>query len=156
MTDTGNSSASFWNVLKSCLGSSLRVWQAQSLCTLSTQTDLCPSKFATPKRPPTGNPILPIIRIVTPGYFRTLGASILQGRDFNDHDTDAAPAVIVNEHMARHYWPRGDAVGKQISVSTGQWLPIVGVVSDIRHVALDKEPVDEAYGSFWESRQGAS
>jgi predicted permease len=95
-----------------------------------------------------------VIRIVTPGYFRTLGANILQGRDFNGKDTDAAPAVVVNQHMARHYWPRGDAIGKHISVSTGEWLPIVGVVSDIRHVALDKEPVDEAYGSFWESRQG--
>ena len=82
----------------------------------------------------------PVIRIVTPGYFRTLGASIVQGRDFNGKDTDEAPALVVNEHMAKHYWPRGDAIGKQISVSTGEWLPIVGVVSDIRHVALDKEP----------------
>jgi putative ABC transport system permease protein len=56
--------------------------------------------------------------------------------------------------MAKHYWPRGGAIGKQISVSPGQWISIVGVVSDIRHVALDKEPVDEAYGSFWETRQG--
>jgi len=103
---------------------------------------------------PDGKPNNPVVRIVTPGYFRTLGASIVQGRDFNDQDTDATPAVIVNEHMAAHYWPRGDAIGKQISVSSGEWLPIVGVVSDIRHVALDKEPVDEAYGSFWESHQG--
>lgn len=105
--------------------------------------------------PPDGKPNLPVVRIVTPGYFRTLGASILQGRDFNDQDTDATPAVIVNEHMAKRYWPRGDAIGKQISVSTGEWLPIVGVVSDIRHIALDQEPIDEAYGSFWESRQSA-
>jgi putative ABC transport system permease protein len=104
--------------------------------------------------PSDGKPNNPIIRIVTPGYFSTLGANIVQGRDFSDRDTDATPAVIVNEHMATHYWPRGDAIGKQISVSPGQWIPIVGVVSDIRHAALDKEPVDEAYGSFWESRQG--
>jgi len=100
-----------------------------------------------------GSPKLPIVRIVTPGYFRTLGASIVKGRDFNDQDADATPAVIVNEHMAKHYWPRGDVIGKRISVTSGEWLPIVGVVSDIRHAALDKEPVDEAYGSFWESRQ---
>jgi putative ABC transport system permease protein len=102
---------------------------------------------------PDGKPNLSVIRIVTPGYFGTLGASLVQGRDFNNQDTDATPAVIVNEHMANHYWPQGDAIGKQISVSSGEWLPIVGVVSDIRHVALDKEPVDEAYGSFWETRQ---
>jgi predicted permease len=103
--------------------------------------------------PADGKPNNPVVRIVTPGYFHTLGATIVQGRDFNDQDTDAVPAVIVNERMATRYWPRGDAIGKRISVSPGQWLPIVGVVSDIRHAALDKEPVDEAYGSFWESRQ---
>ena len=92
---------------------------------------------------------------MTPGYFHTLGARILKGRDFNDDDTnEALPVVVVNEHMAKHYWPQGDAVGKQISVSDGQWLPIVGIVSDIRHRGLDQEPVDEAYGSFLQTRQG--
>lgn len=100
-----------------------------------------------------GKADLPVIRIVTPGYFYTLGATIVRGRDFNDQDTEAAPAIIINKHMARHYWPHGDAIGKQISVPPGEWLPIVGVVSDIRHVALEKTPVDEVYGSFWESRQ---
>ena len=104
--------------------------------------------------PPDAKPNLPVIRIVTPGYFRTLGASIAQGRDFNDQDSDAASrVVIVNEHMAKHYWPRGDVIGKQISVANGEWLPIIGVVSDIRHAALDREPVDEAYGSFGEAPQ---
>jgi putative ABC transport system permease protein len=98
----------------------------------------------------------PIIRIVTPDYFRTLGASILEGRDFNERDTnESAPAIVVNQHMANHYWPAGSAVGKQIAVSSGKWLPIVGVVSDIRHLGLDKEPVDEVYGSFGDSPQAA-
>ncbi len=103
-----------------------------------------------------GKPSTPVVRIVTPGYFHTLGARILKGRDFNENDKDESlPVVVVNEHMAKHYWPQGDAVGKQISVSDGQWLPIVGIVSDIRHQGLDKDPVDEAYGSFLQSRQGA-
>ncbi len=58
---------------------------------------------------------------MTPDYFRTLGASILAGRDFNEQDTnEALPVVIVNQHMANHYWPDGSAVGKQIAVSSGQ------------------------------------
>jgi len=98
----------------------------------------------------------PVIRIVTPDYFRTLGASILGGRDFNDQDTnDALPVIIVNQHMANHYWPDGSAVGKQVSVSSDKWLPIVGVVSDIRHLGLDQDPVDEMYGSLAESPQAA-
>jgi putative ABC transport system permease protein len=98
----------------------------------------------------------PVIRIVTPDYFRTLGASLLAGRDFNDQDTnDALPVIIVNQHIANHYWPDGSAVGKQVSVSSDKWLPIVGVVSDIRHLGLDQDPVDEMYGSLAESPQAA-
>jgi predicted permease len=98
----------------------------------------------------------PIVRIVSPDYFRTLGASILAGRDFNEQDTnEALPVVIVNQHMANHYWPDGSAVGKQIAVSSDKWLPIVGVVSDIRHLGLDQDPVDEVYGSFPQAPQAA-
>jgi putative ABC transport system permease protein len=101
-------------------------------------------------------PVPPVVRIVTPDYFRTLGASILAGRDFNDQDTnEALPVVVVNQHMADHYWPGGNAVGKQVAFSSDTWLPIVGVVSDIRHLGLDQDPVDEMYGSFAESPQAA-
>jgi ABC-type antimicrobial peptide transport system permease subunit len=57
--------------------------------------------------------------------------------------------------MADHYWPDGSAVGKQIAVSSDKWLPIVGVVSDIRHLGLDQDPVDEVYGSFSQAPQAA-
>ena len=98
----------------------------------------------------------PVIRIVTPDYFRTLGAHILAGRDFKEQDTNQAmPVVVVNQHLANHYWPNGGAVGQQIAISPGKWLPIVGVVSDIRHIGLDQDPVDEVYGSLAESPQAA-
>ena len=97
----------------------------------------------------------PVIRIVSRDYFRTLGASILQGRDFTDQDNDRSqPVAIINQHMANHYWPDGTVLGKQIAVSDGEWITIIGVVSDVRQSGLDREPVDEAYGSFGESRQG--
>jgi predicted permease len=98
----------------------------------------------------------PVIRIVSPDYFRTLGANILQGRDFSDQDNDEShPVAIVNQHMANHYWPDGNVLGKEIATSDVKWIPIVGVVSDIRHSGLDQEPVDEVYGSYGESPYGA-
>jgi len=101
-------------------------------------------------------PSPPVIRVVTPDYFRTLGARILAGRDFSEQDANqASPVVVVNQHLANHYWPDGSAVGKQIAVSPDKWLPIVGVVSDIRHIGLDQEPVNEVYGSLAESPQAA-
>ena len=69
--------------------------------------------------------------------------------------TKRMPVVVVNQHLANHYWPDGSAVGKQIAVSPDKWLPIVGVVSDIRHLGLDQDPVDEVYGSLAESPQAA-
>ena len=99
-------------------------------------------------------PSPPVIRIVTPDYYRTLGARILAGRDFNEQDTnEAMPVVVVNQHFANHYWPDGGAVGKQIAVSPNKWLTIVGVVSDIRHLGLDQDPIDEVYGALGESPQ---
>jgi putative ABC transport system permease protein len=101
-------------------------------------------------------PSPPVIRIVSPDYFRTLGARILTGRDFNEQDTNQAlPVLVVNQQFATHYWPDGGAVGKQIAVSPGKWLRIVGVVSDIRHLGLDQNPVDEVYGALAESPQPA-
>jgi putative ABC transport system permease protein len=101
-------------------------------------------------------PSPPVIRIVTPDYFHTLGASILSGRDFSEQDSDQAlPVLVVNRHFEKHYWPDESAVGKQIAVLPGKWLPIVGVVSDIRHLGLDQDPVDEVYGSLAESPQAA-
>jgi hypothetical protein len=93
----------------------------------------------------------PFVRIVTPNYFRTLGGSILSGRDFTDDDADHThPVVIINQHLANHYWPDGSAIGKEIAFSPNQWIPIIGVVSDVRDFGLDREPVDEVYGSFAE------
>jgi len=101
-------------------------------------------------------PSPPVLHIVTPDYFRTLGARILAGRDFNGQDANKAlPVVVVNQHLASHYWPGGNAVGKQIAVSPGNWLPIVGVVSNIRHLGLDQDSVDEVYGSLAEAPQAA-
>jgi putative ABC transport system permease protein len=94
------------------------------------------------------------VRIVTPDYFHTLGIRTISGRGFTEEDDGkTTPAfVIINEHMANHYWPNQSAVGKQFSVSPEkEWLTVVGVVGDVRQDGLDKEPVSEVYGTFAES-----
>jgi putative ABC transport system permease protein len=73
---------------------------------------------------------------VTPNYFATLRTPIVQGRDFNDRDTAAAPfVVIINQTMARRFWPNESAIGKQIQLDYVPDEPlreIVGVAGDIR------------------------
>ena len=77
-------------------------------------------------------------RVCTPDYFQTMGISILKGRGFTDQDrTGAKPVIIINETMARRYWPNGDAVGKRVRFSgpldKAPWMEVVGIVQDVKH-----------------------
>ena len=73
------------------------------------------------RRPPAtrGRPTLPVMT-VGPGYFRTLGAAVLSGREFNDHDgASGAPVAIVNQRFASKYWPGEDPLGKRLRLFDG-------------------------------------
>ncbi len=88
-------------------------------------------------------------RAVTPGYFQTIGMPLLAGRDFTSGDTERVPLVtIVNEHLAKRYWPGGSALGRTISFGPDERATIIGVVGDVRQKGLDRDPVDEAYCAF--------
>jgi len=81
-------------------------------------------------------------QIVTPGYFEALGIPVRRGRAFTERDRGEAPRVaLVNETMARAYWPNGDAVGGRLRTrSPGDpWMTVVGVVADVRHSGLTGE-----------------
>src|ERR1017187_3658474 len=85
-------------------------------------------------------------RVVTPHYFRTMGMTLVGGRDFDYYDAkDVPPVVIVNQEMVRRYWPAG-ALGQRITIR-GQ-LPaasIVGIVSDVRHFGVESKAQPEMY-----------
>jgi len=73
---------------------------------------------------------------IGPDYFPTLGASIISGRDFNDHDgASGFPVAIVNQRLAAKFWPGEDPLGKRLRVfegrTPGPWLTVVGVASNI-------------------------
>jgi predicted permease len=78
--------------------------------------------------------------VACPNYFRTMGIPILKGREFTRQDTLGAPGVIViNETMARAYWPKEDPVGRAIRFggSDGPRLTVVGVAGDVHFQGLD-------------------
>jgi putative ABC transport system permease protein len=73
---------------------------------------------------------------VGPGYFRTLGASVLSGREFNDSEGGSAiPLVIVNERFAKEHWSGENPLGKRLRLFKGtspeDWRTVIGVVSNI-------------------------
>jgi putative ABC transport system permease protein len=90
------------------------------------------------------------IRIITSDYFRVLQTPLLKGRFFTEADTADAPGVvIINQALAKKYWPNEEALGKRITLDDPRkdpkWLTIVGIVRGIRHRGLDTDPEPEYY-----------
>ena len=80
-------------------------------------------------------------RRVSSEYFRTLRIPVVRGRDFTPQDTAEAPSVVViNEAMARKYWPGIDPVGRRLRLTAAPygWSEVVGIVGDVREVGLDQ------------------
>lgn len=78
--------------------------------------------------------------VVSDGYFETMGVPILSGRGFSERDTpDSPPVVVVNQTMARQYWPEDpDPLGRRLKPGAGdagQWATVVGVARDVRHLS---------------------
>ena len=108
--------------------------------------------FAIEGRDASGAPPKATFVGVSPAYFEALGVPLVRGRVFDERDRAGGPgAVIVNQRLARRYWPDDDPVGRRISTDRGRtWRTIAGVVGDVRQSSLDREPQDAVYLPFRE------
>jgi putative ABC transport system permease protein len=82
-------------------------------------------------------------RVVTTGYFETIGTQLVAGRYFEARDNEsAAPVAIIDESMARTYWPNDDPIGKRLKrggpQSPNPWMTVVGVVRHVRYQSLER------------------
>jgi putative ABC transport system permease protein len=86
-------------------------------------------------------------RVISSDYFRAMGIPISKGREFAESDNAEAPPVgIINEAMARRYWPNEDPLGKRLRIDEEDpWMEIVGVVADVKHHGLDSQAKFELY-----------
>jgi putative ABC transport system permease protein len=149
----------------------------------TTQTPLSPgdnwTAFAIEGRPepPQGQQQQAAIRSVSNDYFRTMRIPLRKGRFFDSSDarvalplirwfeqqpypdrfneSQAAPTVIVNETMARLYWPNEDPLGRRMRILFSPWLTVVGVVGDVRHTGLNSQPNPEVYLSQLQEPQSS-
>lgn len=89
-------------------------------------------------------------RAVTPGFFKTLGIPLKQGRFLNDTDLEGSlEVVVISESMARQFWPNQNPVGKRLLWGrSGNPKTIVGVVADLRDLALDQPPIPTMFRPF--------
>jgi putative ABC transport system permease protein len=100
--------------------------------------------------PPPNSPTRAHPRMVTPGYFEAMGLQLVRGRTFNvDDRAEGPPVAVVNETMARRYWPDSSPIGKRVAfVGTGGWREVVGIIRDVRHWGVDKPVNPEMYVPF--------
>jgi putative ABC transport system permease protein len=86
---------------------------------------------------------------VAPGYFDVMGIPLLRGEPLTErHRADVPTVVVINETMARRYFPGEDPVGKRLNLGDPEktpWWTVVGVVRDARTDGLDKEPYPQMY-----------
>jgi len=118
-----------------------------------------PLLIAGAPRPEPGKEPTAQYRLVSPGYFRAMGIPLVQGRDFGEQDRGPAPGVvIINQALARRFWPAGDALGKRISLGgyPDLWGEVVGVVGDVRHWGQASEAPPEMYWDFSQGWLGRS
>jgi predicted permease len=91
-----------------------------------------------------------------PGYFKTMGMR-LRGRDFSADDVPGRPmTAIVDEDLAKKYWPGQDAIGKRVSqdASSGQWMTIVGVVNHVHRDGPTQSGEPQLYLPYLQHPQG--
>jgi putative ABC transport system permease protein len=90
-------------------------------------------------------------RQVSTDYLQVIGVPLVEGRYFTDSDqATSQPVVIINEAMARQYWPEGHAIGERLKANDDQpdvvpWLTVVGIVGDVRQMGLDAPVRPEMY-----------
>jgi len=102
------------------------------------------------RKAPAGQDFHARYHVASPGYFRAAGIPLVGGRFFTSGDNMKAPlALIVNQSMARRYWPNEDALGKRVAIDdhpkAEDWMAIVGIVGDVK----DKPDSPTAEMALW-------
>ena len=110
-----------------------------------------------PPEPP-GKGLIATYRVVFPSYFQTMRIPILRGRDVTDADNLRAPGVVViNDYLARRYWPGEDPIGKRITLGdpakNPSWLTVVGVAKNTARSSWVSPPEEEVFLPYLQSRE---
>ncbi len=94
-----------------------------------------------------------ILDPVTPGYFRTMGIALRDGRYLTASDSAQSPNVVISEGLARRHFPNEDPVSRRVSFDAGKtFWTIAGVVADVHQQGVSAEPKNQVYVSHAQFR----
>jgi putative ABC transport system permease protein len=105
--------------------------------------------FTIEKQPlPPGQSLVADFRRISPAYLRTMGIALRQGRLLSDRDGWDTPLVIlIDETLARQYWPNENPIGRRMRL-WGEYREVVGIVSQVHHYGLEKQPEPTIYAPY--------
>ena len=105
--------------------------------------------FTIENRPmPAGETLVADFRRVSPRDFDTMGIALLRGRLLSERDgRDAPPVTLIDETLARQYWPNENPIGRRMRL-WGVYREVVGVVSQVHHYGLEKQPEPTIYAPY--------
>jgi putative ABC transport system permease protein len=105
--------------------------------------------FTIEKRPmPPGQALVADFRRISQQYLNTMGIALFKGRRLSDRDNSAAPPVVlIDEVLARQYWPNENPLGKRMRL-WGEFREVVGIVSQVHHYGMDKQPEPTIYAPY--------
>jgi putative ABC transport system permease protein len=106
-------------------------------------------------RRPTDPPVQAGLRVISAGYLQTAGIEIFKGRDFSTDDrAGVLPVAIVNQTMARRYWPGSDPIGRRLRLKEDQqWVTVAGMVPDVKHMGLKEDEGPVMYLPYAQKQQ---
>jgi putative ABC transport system permease protein len=144
--------AAFFDSLLATLASGSQVRAAGMVQTIPMRGDYVLS-FAIQGRSPAKPNAGPSAnyRVVSPGYFQTLGIPVKRGRVFTEHDAEKSPMVaVIDEAFARRHFPDEDPIGRGVDIGNGTdgFYQIVGVVGSVRYEGLGSAPEPTMYVPF--------
>jgi len=100
---------------------------------------------------PGRQPPLIATAIVSPQYFHLLGMTLMRGRLFSDQDMETTPAIaVINEAMARNFWPNGDPLGKRFKLEGPNWITVAGVIANVRTESPEEASIPQVYLSIYQ------
>jgi putative ABC transport system permease protein len=112
-----------------------------------------PMSFLPPGGTPGPNGERPVATLMftSDGFFSAMGIPLVAGRDLSPQDRQGAPPVfVINQALAKKYFPNQNPVGQTLIFGDSTRMPIVGVVGDVRQTAVDEAPVPRIYASVYQ------
>jgi putative ABC transport system permease protein len=141
-----------WALYKSLL-ESVRTLPGVRGAEISSGIPMGAGNYTTSPAFPVGKSILPAgtgipidWRVVSPGFFQAMDIPLLSGRYFDEHDTPAAPPVmVVSKKTVEKFWGSDNPLGRVLRLTGNRVFSVVGVVGDVRNTSLDREPGPAMY-----------